>query len=148
ELGSRHFAAETNQTLTHFHSVDHFGNSPDVSEKKRKGRKSKRTSKHSSSAISPWLQDLIWNLPHAATAHFPGRLPLCIGMHVMIKNNDATKLCITKGQEGFIAGLTSHNSVHGKKVLDILFVKLDKPAKSVTIDGLPDNVVSIVKSVK
>jgi len=31
ELGSRHFAAETNQTLTHFHSVDHFGNSPDVS---------------------------------------------------------------------------------------------------------------------
>jgi len=45
ELGSRHFAAETNQTLTHFHSVDHFGNSPDVSEKKRRGRKSKRTSK-------------------------------------------------------------------------------------------------------
>src|ERR1700693_723418 len=33
DLGFQHFAAETNQILTHFHSVDHFGNSPDVSEK-------------------------------------------------------------------------------------------------------------------
>ena len=104
ELGSRCFAVETNQTLTHFHSVDHFGNSPDVSDKKHRGRKSKRASKHSSNAISPWPQDLIWNLPHAATAHFPERLPLCIGMPVMIRNNDVTELCITKGQEGFIAG--------------------------------------------
>ena len=79
ELGSRHFAVETNQTLTHFHSVDHFGNSPDVSDKKHRGRKSKRASKHSSNAISPWLQDLIWSLPHAAAAHFPGRLPLVLG---------------------------------------------------------------------
>src|ERR1700683_145780 len=148
ELGSRRFAAETNQILTHFHSVDHFGNSPDVSEKKHRGRKSKRAGKHSSNAISPWLQDLIWNLPHAATGHFPGRLSLCIGMPVMIRNNDATELCITKGQEGFIAGWTSHNGVHGKEVLDTLFVKLDNPAKPVKIDGLPENVVPIVKSVK
>ena len=55
ELGSRCFAVETNQTLTHFHSVDHFGNSPDVSDKEHKGRKSKWPSKHSSNAISPWL---------------------------------------------------------------------------------------------
>ena len=33
-------------------------------------------------------------------------------------------------------------------MLDTLFVKLDKPAKSVKIDGLPENVVPIVKSVK
>ena len=51
----------------------------------------------------------------------------------MIRNNDATELCITKSQEGFIAGWTSHNGVHGKEVLDTLFVKLDKPAKSVKI---------------
>jgi len=86
-----------------------------------------------SSAISPWLQDLIWNLPHAATAHFLGRLSLCIGMPVMIRNNDVTELCITKVQEGFVVGWTSHKGVHGKEVLDTLFVKLDKPAKSVKI---------------
>ena len=33
-------------------------------------------------------------------------------------------------------------------MLDTHFVKLDKPAKSVKIDGLPNNVVPIVKSVK
>jgi hypothetical protein len=72
---------------------------------------------------------------------------ICIG--VMIRNNDATELCITKGQEGFIASWTSHNGVHGKEVLDTLFVKLDNPAtKPVKIDGLPENVVPIVKSVK
>src|SRR6202046_5333502 len=79
---------------------------------------------------------------------FSWRTPACIGMPVMIRNNDATELCITKGQEGFIAGWTSHNGVRGKEVLDTLFVKLDKPAKSVKIDGLPNNVVPIVKSVK
>jgi hypothetical protein len=69
-------------------------------------------------------------------------------MPVMIRNNDATELCITKGQEGFVAGWTSHKGVHGKEVLDTLFVKLDKPAKSVKINGLHENVVLIVKSVK
>jgi len=69
-------------------------------------------------------------------------------MPVMIRNNDATELCITKGQEGFVAGWTSHKGVHGKEVLDTLFVKLDKPAKSVKIGGLPENVVPIVKSLK
>ena len=29
---------------------------------------------------------------------------LCIGLPVMIHNNDATELCITKGQEGYIIG--------------------------------------------
>src|ERR1700734_1846177 len=76
------------------------------------------------------------------------KTPSCIGMPVMIRNNDATELCITKGQEGFVTGWTSHNGVHGKEVLDTLFVKLDKPAKSVKIDGLFENVVPIVKSVK
>jgi uncharacterized protein YchJ len=33
ELGSVQFAAETGQTLTHFYSIDRFGNPPDVVEK-------------------------------------------------------------------------------------------------------------------
>ena len=39
ELGSVHFAAETGQTLTDFYSIDRFGSSPDVAEKRSKGRK-------------------------------------------------------------------------------------------------------------
>ena len=52
--------------------------------------------------ISPALQKIIWNLPHSATNHFPGKLSLCIGIPVIIRNNDATELCITKGQEGHV----------------------------------------------
>jgi hypothetical protein len=50
-----------------------------------------------SNEISHSLQKIIWNLPHSATSHFPGKLSLCIGMPVIIRNNDATELCITMG---------------------------------------------------
>ena len=69
-------------------------------------------------------------------------------MPVMIRNNDATELCITKGQEGFVVGWQSSIGPHKQLVLDTLFVELDKPPKVVKIPGLPDNVVPIVRSTK
>ena len=48
------------------------------------------------------MQDALWNLRHSASEHIPGKISLCIGLPVMIRNNDATELCITKGQEGHI----------------------------------------------
>jgi len=47
-----------------------------------------------SNEISSTLQKVIWDLPPSATNHFPGKLSLCIGMPVIIRNNDATELCI------------------------------------------------------
>ena len=52
-------------------------------------------------------------------------------MPVIIRNNDATELCITKGQEGHVVGWQEGIGPHGKQVLDTLFIKLDKPAKTV-----------------
>src|SRR6266436_2077086 len=92
ELGSVRFAAETGQTLTHFYSIDRFGSPPDAAEKRSRGRKSKASGKHVSNEISPALQRIIWNLPPSATNHFPGKLSLCIGIPVIIRNNDATEL--------------------------------------------------------
>jgi hypothetical protein len=66
----------------------------------------------------------------------------------MIRNNDATELCIMKGQEGFVVGWQSARGPHGKHVLDTLFVKLDNPPQLVQIPGLPDNVVPIVRNTK
>jgi hypothetical protein len=43
-------------------------------------------------------------------------------MPVMIRNNDATELCITKGQEGFVVGWQDKKGPHGKRILDTLFV--------------------------
>src|SRR5258705_10810589 len=148
ELGSVHFAAETGQTLTHFYSIDRFGSPPDAAEKRSRGRKSKASGKHVSNGISPALQKIIWNLPPSATNHFPGKLSLCIGMPVIIRNNDATELCITKGQEGHVVGWQAGIGIHGKNVLNTLFIKLDKPVKIVKIDGLPENVVPITRGSK
>ena len=145
ELESVQFAAETGQTLTDFNSIDRFGSPPDAAEQRSRGRKSKASGKHVSNEISSALQKIIWNLPHSATNHFPGKLSLCIGMPVIIRNNDATELCITKGQEGHAVGWQTGKGIHGQLVLNTLFIKLDNPAKIVKIDGLPKNVVPITR---
>jgi hypothetical protein len=69
-------------------------------------------------------------------------------MPVIIRNNDATELCMTKGQEGHVVGWQAGRGIHGQLVLDVLFVKLDRPAKTVKIDGLPENVVPITRGSK
>ena len=48
--------------------------------------------------------NILWILCHSASVYVPGKISLCIGMPVMIQNNDATELCTTKGQEGYIVG--------------------------------------------
>jgi len=67
---------------------------------------------------------------------------------VMIHNNDATELCITKGQEGHIVGWKSGTGSRGQAVLDTFFVKLDHPTKTINIEGLPENVVPLMKIIK
>jgi len=69
-------------------------------------------------------------------------------MPVIIRNNDATELCITKGQEGHVVEWQAGIGIHGKNVLNTLFIKLDNPAKIVKIDGLPENVVPITRGSK
>ena len=63
----------------------------------------------------------------------------------MLRNNDATELCITKGQEGTVAGWKCYVGPHGKLVLDTLFVQLANPPHLVTFASLPENVVPIPK---
>ena len=68
-----------------------------------------------------------------ASEHIPGKLSLCIGLPVMIRNNDATELFITKGQEGHIVGWKSGIGSKGQPVLETLYVKLDRPAKTLIL---------------
>jgi len=149
QLGCERFALENKQGLTHFYAVDKWGKESDPATKKKWG-KSEVTSKlkHISNEINSDDQIAIWKLRHGATDHFPRKLSLCVGMPVMIRNNDATELCITKGQEGLVAGWQAIKGPHGKHVLDTLFVELENPPQLVQIPGLPDNVVPIVKSTK
>jgi hypothetical protein len=66
-------------------------------------------------------------------------------MPVMIRHNNATELCITKGQEGTVTGWVSGEAPYGRKVIETLFVRLSNPPKPIQFDGLPLNVVSITK---
>ena len=94
------------------------------------------------------IQREIWKVRHGATDNVAGKLSLCQGMPVIIRNNDATELCMTNGQEGFVSGWQSSKAGHGKRVPDTLFIQLNNPPKLVQIPGLPDNVVPIVRNTK
>ena len=61
------------------------------------------TNRLSSFIILVTIQNALWNCSAHSSDHFPGKLSLCLGMLVMIRNNDATELCITKGQEAYVA---------------------------------------------
>jgi hypothetical protein len=148
-LGSERFAKDTAQKLTSFFSVDKWGKEVDPADKLKWGKSKagpKTTHKSNEMDFDDQLQ--VWKVRHGATDNFPGKLSLCLGMPVMIRNNDATELCITKGQEGFVAGWKSNKGPHGKRVLETLFVTLDKPPRNVQIPGLPQNVVPIVMATK
>ena len=145
-LGCERFASDTNQRLTNFYSIDKWSRE-NTTLRKNKGY-SKNKVLHETNDIDPDVQREIWKVRHGATDNVAGKLSLCVGMPVIMRNNDATELCITNGQEGFVSGWQSSKAGHGKRVLNILFIKLNNPPKLVQIPGLPDNVVPIVRNTK
>lgn len=100
-LGSLRFAAETGQTLTHFFSIDSLpSKEPEENQQRNKYYKAgqRRTVKHGMIRLA--IQNSLWEQPTCAnTKLIPRKLSLCIGMPVMIRNNAATEMGITKGQE-------------------------------------------------
>jgi hypothetical protein len=109
-------------------------------EKRRKAKK--RLTK-----LSIAHQKILWDLPHSsADKPVPGKLSICMGLPIMIKCNIATELCITNGQEVTVVGWQSTIAQHNQQMLDVLFVKLKAPPKSVQIGGLPENVVPLTRS--
>jgi hypothetical protein len=143
KLGSDKFTNDNGQTLTTFYSKDQWAE--DGKSHKQKWWK-KQNSKHQnqkSNTLSPALQTALWELPYGSTEHVPGKLSICIGMPVMLHQNDATECCITKGAECAVAGWQATMGSHGKPMLETLFVELLNPPKTVKIEGLPPNVVPI-----
>src|SRR5438046_9286569 len=131
-----------------FYSIDKWGKDKNPASKRTWKSKSPSKILHSSCDIEYPVQKEIWKVHHGATENFAGKLSLSLGMPVMIRNNDATELCITKGQEGFVVGWQATKGPHGKQVLDTLFIELENPPQLVQIPGLPPNVVPVVKSKK
>ncbi|KAF5373940.1 hypothetical protein D9758_000888 [Tetrapyrgos nigripes] len=147
ELGSKRFAAETGQVLTHFLSDDEeviFDEPPSQTHDRK--RKRRKATKHQ---IDEHVQQLLWKqLPSSNNIQIPGTLSLCKGLPVMIRFNGATELCITKGQEGTVHGWQARKGKCGQLVLDVLYVKLEKPPTNVQFKDLPLNVVPITPNTR
>ena len=141
-MGCLLFAQRTGQQLIDFYSEDTSRPSGDF--KREKGGKVK---KRFTTKLDIACQEILWNLPHSsADKPVPGKLSLCVGLPVMIKTNVATELCITNGQEATVVGWQSTIGQHKQQILDVLFVELKAPPKSVQIDGLSENVVPLTRS--
>ncbi|KIJ11042.1 hypothetical protein PAXINDRAFT_164180 [Paxillus involutus ATCC 200175] len=140
ELGCTRFAADTGQDLISFFSEDMWlqndGMIREINGKRR------HTTKFSY-ILSEDVQKILWSQSLHTSEHFASKLYLCIGMPVIIRHNDATKLCITNGQEGIVAGWTSSTGSLGQIILETLFVQLVQPPAEISLEHLPLNVVPI-----
>ena len=145
KLGSERFATETGQSLTTFYSKDLWAEDDETYRERKWSKRKTKIQKHKSNTLSPELQKALWELPHGSTDHIPGKLSICLGMPVMLRYNDATECCMTKGAEGTVAGWQASMGLSGKPMLDTLFVRLSNPPKTVEIEGLPCNVVPITR---
>lgn len=147
EVCSARFALEQQVPLHYFYSVDKIAMERDETSftKSQKAEKKKRRQLVD---VSPNLRQQLWDLPPSASKHIAGRLALCVGMPVLLKNNNATELCITNGAEARVVAWQAQNITADKQRLLTLFVELINPPKSVQIADLPENVVPIPYSSK
>ncbi|KAJ7153846.1 hypothetical protein C8R46DRAFT_897778, partial [Mycena filopes] len=141
-MGAERFARDSNQELTHFYSIDRISaRSPDKN-------KWKACLQSEVKRMSKTLQHKLWEaMPSTTNEYIPGKLSLCIGMPIMLRANDATELCITKGQEAVVCGWHSGSGPLGQEILETLFVRLCNPPKNIQIGNLPENVVPLVRTI-
>ncbi|KAJ7927789.1 hypothetical protein B0H13DRAFT_2229192 [Mycena leptocephala] len=141
KMGAERFAKHSKQVLHNFYSIDRMSaRAVDMS-------KWKTCLQSEIKKMSKSLQSILWDAAPSITNEFmPGKLPICMGMPIMLRANDATELCITKGQKSVVCGWDESVGPLGQRVLDTLFVRLVKPPRTINIDGLPENVVALVRT--
>ena len=144
-IGAERFARETGQELVDFYSNNSINLRNCQTDSQIIQRIGKKIVKLGS--ISDKLQEHLWDqLPSENFMKIAGKLCLCLGMLVMIRNNFTTELCITRGQEGHVCGWQSTLGSKNQWLLDTLFVRLKDPPKAIKFDDLPNNVVPIPKT--
>ncbi|KAF8896912.1 hypothetical protein CPB84DRAFT_1681957 [Gymnopilus junonius] len=140
---SQRFAAERGLQLHDFCSIDKLASSSKPGKKQKDKIPGKKASK-GPCYVSQADQEMLWSCsPHTNTKKVPAKLSLCVGMPVIIRYNEATELCITRGQDALVVGWNASEGPYGRQVLETLFVKLVNPPKEVNIPDLPTNVVPL-----
>lgn len=152
DMNAKRFAHENKRPLSYFYSVDKQGRQSTGIRKAKKNNMSNMQPLNPAPRIrlTTQVQDALWSSQPHTSEHIAGCLPLCIGMPIMIRNNDATELNITKGQEAIVRGWSSREipSRPGKQALEVLFVELQGKVvnkNSVHLPYLPKNVVPLTR---
>ena len=143
-MGTMRFSNETGQELCDFYSIYLLNGKSEARKKKRKGKGSRPRKQRYE--LNEFVRKQLWDAPPSTSDHIAGKLSLCRGLPIMIRNNDATELCITKGQEGICVGWDAIEGPHGKLVLQTLYVELRNPPQPVQFQGLLPNVVPIPRT--
>ncbi|KAJ3558572.1 hypothetical protein NM688_g846 [Phlebia brevispora] len=146
ELSVHRFAAERNLTLHRFYSRDKVKPSS-MPESMRQAMllvQREYSARSTYAAMVHNLQEKLWELPPAATDHVPGVLQLCVGLPVLLKQNEATELGATNGAEAFVESWDAEMMSCGKERLLTVFVRLANPVRDIELPGLPLNVVPVV----
>ncbi|KAF6758492.1 hypothetical protein DFP72DRAFT_807851, partial [Ephemerocybe angulata] len=140
---SARFASESGQSLEDFYSIDTISQTEPKRFDPKKSRRLYSTAKH----ISKSAQVGLWNQPPNTSEQIPGKLSLCLGMPVIIRYNEATELCITRGQEARVVGWSAlkYPKWPGRKYLDVLYVELVNPPHHVKLPHLPQNVIPLTR---
>jgi hypothetical protein len=146
EEGGRKFAADHGLELTHFYSLDELAGG-DNSKRYKRRRKRGKNNTPTLSGLTRADQDALWECYPHMSDHIAGKLSLCIGMPIMIRNNEATELCVTKGQEAVVVGWDASSGPYEHQILETLFVQLVNPPKDVQLADLPKNVIPLTKTV-
>ena len=116
-LGSERFSSETVQPLTDFYSIDTVPTKDSDDTREKRSKPTGKKCSINNGVIPKDIQDALWEQPPCAnTKLIAGKLSLCIGMPIMIRNNSATEMCFTKGQEAFVYDWRSHKLANGKEV--------------------------------
>jgi hypothetical protein len=141
EANSIRFAKEAGEQLSHFYSIDELSN---TEPKRRKGSEKYKVFLKPK-VLTHTLKEDLWDQPPFTGEHIPARLSLCRGLPVLIRNNNATDLCITRGQEAQVVGWTSRRMQSGRHCLEVIYVELIKPPHDVFVPNLPRNVVPLTR---
>jgi hypothetical protein len=151
EEGSRRFVADHGLELSHFYSLDELAGSENSKSHKRRRKRGQNRAKimqePTLSGLTRADQDALWECYPYMSDHVPAKLSLCVGMPVMIRNNEATELCVTKGQEAVVVGWDAFCGPYDHQILETLFVQLKNPPKDVQLADLPMNVIPLTKTV-
>lgn len=87
------------------------------------------------------IQSMLWNLPSKVNSEAFGRLPLFIGMKVMVTENLAFHHGIVNGSEGIVEDVKYEEDEQGRRYCKVVYVRV--PGCGMRVNGLPDDVVPI-----